>query len=174
MSKRHDLKAELLSKIDPQLLDKTTERRAKLLVGMQERKTLMAKRLTPILAAAACFCLIMTAVFSFMFGGSGDPSGPGGTPGVKQVPIYTGMTVSTSAPIASASVDSTQNSLFAKIGDFFGIQTLDNSNKAPNLDGNNGNHNGHQDLNGQANQCRRVLYLPICCTGVAGYSVTHR
>ena len=176
MSKRHDLKAELLSKIDPQLLDKTTERRAKLLVSMQERKTLMVKRLTPILAAAACLCLIMTAVFSFMFGGSGDPSGPGGTPGVKQVPIYTGMTVSTSAPVASASVDRTQNSLFAKIGNFFGIQTLDSSNNVPNLDGNSGNHNGqikHTDANGNVIEAEGATPIFYATAGQDFYITVH-
>ena len=170
-----DRKLELISNIDEDIIERATARRTEL-ASKKNKKPRLIKRLTPILAAVACLCLIMTAVFSFMFGGSGDPSGPGGTPGVKQVPIYTGMTVSTSAPIASASVDSTQNSLFAKMGDFFGIQTLDNSNKVPNVEGNSGNHNGqikHTDADGNVIEAEGTAPLFYATAGQDFYITVH-
>ena len=139
MSKKNGYKLDILSQIDEELIDKVTATRIERQAVLQRKKVMLVKRLTPILAAAACLCLIITAVFGFIFGGSG---------GAKQVPIYTGMTVSTSAPVASASAG---GSFFSRIAGVFGIQTLDNSNKAPNLDGNSGNHNGqikHTDENG--------------------------
>lgn len=130
MSKKNDLKSELMSKIDPQLLDRMTARRAKFLIAAQRRKEIIAKRVVPIIASAACLCLVMTILFVFIFGG-----GIGG----KQIPIYRGMTVSTTSPIASAKADgilglfSLENSIY---------RTLDNSDNPPNLEGNEGNHNG--------------------------------
>ena len=124
MSNKHDLKLDVLSNLDDDIIEKNLLKRFEL--WHKKGRVILVKRLTPILALAACFCIMFSALFMILLGG-------------KEVPVYTGMTVSTTSPIASAKSDG----LFG----FFSLEDpryamLDNSNKAPNVEDNNGNHNG--------------------------------
>ena len=125
MRDKQEIRLDILSGIDEEIVNRNTYKRMKLM-NRGKSAVIIKRRVLPIVAAAACFCIILSALFMILLGG-------------KEVPVYTGMTASSTPPIASAKADG----LFG----FFSLEDpryamLDNSNKAPNLEGNNGNHNG--------------------------------
>ncbi|MBQ9806054.1 MAG: hypothetical protein IJW49_06065 [Clostridia bacterium] len=86
MSNRFHFITKILSKIDDEIIDKNTEKRARLMARISKRSS--ARKLwIPILSVAACFLLIFGTVFGWLIGGGG-----------KQVPVYQGMTVSSTNP----------------------------------------------------------------------------
>ncbi len=87
MGKREDFILDVVSDIDADIVDKHLEKR---FVLWQKKSKKNNKKWISIVALAACFCLIVSAMFVFLpdlFGTTG-----------KQVPIYKGMTVSKEAP----------------------------------------------------------------------------
>lgn len=85
MSNRFRFITKLLSKIDDEIIDKNTEKRALLMARVAKRN--LRKIWLPIVSVAACFLLIFGAIFGWLVGG-----------GEKQVPVYQGMTVSSTNP----------------------------------------------------------------------------
>ena len=83
MNKKHNFILELISRIDEDMVDSTLDKRHALWRGVVKRRR---KLFTSIVAAAASVLLVVSAVFAIL-------------PYIgKQVPVYTGMTVSNNAP----------------------------------------------------------------------------
>lgn len=95
MNKRDEVKLGVMSSISDKYVDEVTESRIRYLKtrgakGARRRHTVGAK--TRIIAAVASLALMITSVFMFILVGLGG----------KQVPVYEGMTVSSSAPISAS------------------------------------------------------------------------
>ena len=93
MSNKYDFIARVISKIDDEVIDKNTEKRAHLM-DRTSRAPSKRKKWIPIAAAAACILIMFGSVFGWMISGGG-----------KQVPIYQGMTVSYDAPVVDSGLD---------------------------------------------------------------------
>jgi len=91
LSKKLNFIARIMSKIDDEIIDKNTEKRALLMARLSKKRS-GNKRWIPIVAAAACVLLICGLVFGLLLGDD------------RQIPIYRGMTVSNTVPSQSASV----------------------------------------------------------------------
>ena len=118
--KNEDLKLNVISKIDPEIIDEVTNKRIKYINAMGKGNK---KKLTAIIAIAAALAVLLS-VMAVIIIPLLKPSG--------SVPIYTGMTVS--AP-GGESLALGLKPLSAN-GQGFGMMLLDNSN----TEGNNGNH----------------------------------
>ena len=86
MKDKHLFTLDVVSSLDDDIIDKNLQKRFELWFKKGKRKTV---RWVPIVAAAACLCLIISALAILLPGGNG-----------KQIPVYRGMTVSTEAPVA--------------------------------------------------------------------------
>ena len=84
MNDKHLFTLDVVSSIDDDILDKNLEKRFNLWFKKGKRKP---RRWIPIVAAAACLCILISALALLVPGGNG-----------KQVPVYRGMTVSNDAP----------------------------------------------------------------------------
>ena len=84
MNDKHLFTLDVVSSIDDDIVDKNLEKRFNLWFKRGKRKPM---RWIPIVAAAACLCILVSALALLVPGGNG-----------KQVPVYRGMTVSNDAP----------------------------------------------------------------------------
>jgi|GEM_PF-3376447 len=82
---------DVVSAIDEDILDKNLKKRFELWFKRGKRKT---ARWVPIVAAAACLCILLSTIFILLPG----PDIPGPGPDDKQIPVYRGMTVSNEPP----------------------------------------------------------------------------
>lgn len=87
MNKKDELKLELMSSVDEEIVDRQTDKRFRLL----QRPRYSRRRLAGWCSAAACLLLLLSAVLSLLPALS-----------AKQIPVYEGMTVSGSMPRAQA------------------------------------------------------------------------
>lgn len=127
MSNKLNFIMKLFSKIDDDIIDRNTEKRAQLMARISKRSA--RKLWIPIVSVAACLVLVFGALFGWLLLGGGG----------KQVPIYQGMTVSYDAPVVTAP-------LSAKRSNTITLSTtvpLDDSNKAHT---NEGHKHGGNDL----------------------------
>ena len=90
MRKKEKIASDIISGIDDEIIEKNLIKRFQL--WMPPTKKPKNNRWIPIVAAAACFCILLTTIFLLL------PTG-------KQVPVYLGMTASSEAPVVSASVE---------------------------------------------------------------------
>ena len=90
MNEKDQFKLDAMSKLDDDVVDKTTELRGRLWRKMMERRK-KKKTLVAILSSAASLFLMFGVVLVFLFL-------------MKQVPVYTGMTVSNEFPTVSEEV----------------------------------------------------------------------
>ncbi len=84
MNEKNLFTLDVVSSIDEDIIDKNLRKRFELWFKKGKRRTV---RWVPIVAAAACLCLIISALAILL------PSGNG-----KQIPVYRGMTVSNEPP----------------------------------------------------------------------------
>ena len=94
MNEKHNGRLELIGRIDEEIIDRTTEKRMRLLGGRIARR----RMLTVLVAAALCVCLVGGTVVGLLVTR-------------KQAPVYLGMTVSSEAPRESAAIDYSPDSL---------------------------------------------------------------
>lgn len=87
--KNSQLKLDLLSAINPEILDRVDNMRAKYMFGNKKRRN---NGWLPWVAMAACLCIVAGTLFAFL---------PSLLSTDKQVPIYQGMTVSSANPLAN-------------------------------------------------------------------------
>jgi hypothetical protein len=76
---------DVVSAIDEDIIDKNLKKRFELWFKKGKRKTI---RWAPIVAAAACLCILISALAILLPGGND-----------KQIPVYRGMTISNDAPV---------------------------------------------------------------------------
>ena len=86
MNDKHLFTLDAVSSIDDDIIDKNLQKRFELWFKKGRRKTV---RWVPIVAAAACLCILFSVLVMLMPGGNG-----------KQVPVYRGMTVSNEPPVS--------------------------------------------------------------------------
>lgn len=86
--KNNNLKLDLLSAINPDILDRVDIMRERYMFGGKKKRN---NAWLPWVAMAACLCIIVGAMFAFL---------PSLLSTGKQVPIYQGMTVSSENPLA--------------------------------------------------------------------------
>ncbi|MBE6620846.1 MAG: leucine-rich repeat domain-containing protein [Ruminococcaceae bacterium] len=84
MNDKHLFTLDVVSSIDDDIIDKNLEKRCNLWFKKGKRNP---RRWVPIVAAAACLCILISALALLVPGGNG-----------KQVPVYRGMTVSNDPP----------------------------------------------------------------------------
>lgn len=87
--KNNQLKLDLLSAINPEILDRVDNMRTKYMFGNKKRRN---NGWLPWVAMAACLCIVAGTLFAFL---------PSLLSTGKQVPIYQGMTVSSANPLAN-------------------------------------------------------------------------
>lgn len=84
MNDKHLFTLDVVSSIDEDIIDKNLKKRFELWFKKSRRKSI---RWTPIVAAAACLCILISVLVLLMPGAD-----------TRQVPVYRGMTVSNEAP----------------------------------------------------------------------------
>ncbi len=89
MSKKHEFKFDLLSSLQDDVIDKNTRKRIKLLMALEKRPN--RKPLWITLGSVAAVLALFIGLFALF---------------TKQVPIYTGMTVSRTAPVSASALPS--------------------------------------------------------------------
>ncbi len=87
MKKRDEIKINALSQLDDEIIERNTEKRARLIARPRVKRSIIYS----VTAAVACFAIMLSA-FIILLGGGVTP--PIVTPG--QIPVYQGMTVSDS------------------------------------------------------------------------------
>ena len=101
MNKKDELKIELISNIDEQIIEKQTLKRFRLML----KNRVSRKKIAGWCGAAACLLISFSVLFAILFPFS-----------FKNVPVYEGMTVSNSMPTSqTASGLPDENSLFVPL-----------------------------------------------------------
>ncbi|MBQ9162148.1 MAG: hypothetical protein IJX74_02620, partial [Clostridia bacterium] len=130
MKRKDDLKIDILSSIDEDIIERTSQKRAHLMYGGRRRRQKKVFMISGI-AAAACLCLVVTTLLMQLL-----PLTP--PTGEKQVPIYQGMTVSTLSPTEEANAENGASFMtLSASGDILPFALLDSKDNS----GNNGNGN---------------------------------
>lgn len=91
MNKKDEIKLEVLSQIDDDIIEKQTKKRFALMTGKPRKNR---GKMIPILSSAAALVLVCGILLVMLFPLLG-----------KQVPVYEGMTISNTAPTAKLAVD---------------------------------------------------------------------
>ncbi len=101
---RDNFTIDVVSGIDRDIIDKHLIKRFKL--WQKKGAASHRKAIISISAAAACFLFLFTTVFIMVLTG-------------KQVPVYTGMTVSNASPVTSAAVDNGSNITLLSASEYY-------------------------------------------------------
>lgn len=159
MNKKQEINLEILSRIDGEIIEKSTLKRAKLIAAMGKRR---GRRLAVLLVAIITLVALLTStlIVLLMRGPDGpvveQPTEPI-IPVEKQVPIYQGMSVSdkietpNTYPVSAAQsggvtfLSATYESPYITAFEQLGSQDGNNGNNGNGNgnNGDNGNHNGH-------------------------------
>ncbi|MBQ8388529.1 MAG: peptidoglycan DD-metalloendopeptidase family protein [Clostridia bacterium] len=127
MSKHRERSLDVVSGIDEELVDKATATRIRYFKSGKR-----PKKLAPVIAIAAALAVLLSLAAGIIIANlTGDPVTPGVTPDGKQVPVYTGMSVS--------HADGQQVVYSNALIPLSAIELLDNENTS----GNNGNHSSN-------------------------------
>ena len=123
MSKdRTDIKLDIISGIDEKIIDRNTEKRIKL-ISKVKKSASKIKRVI-VIAVAAVLVLILGIGGAFFALNRGAK---------KEVPVYKGMSASTTSPIQKEETVRLHNIFLLKQGEIFGVRTLDGSDEIPDL-----------------------------------------
>ena len=111
MDKKSNIKLTAISNIDGKLIDESTQKRISLLA---KRRKKPQKKLAVIIALAATLAILMTAMLAILIPMFSE----------KQIPIYTGMTVSEEAPITDVAKNPDEYVAVMKNGDNISVMPV--------------------------------------------------
>ena len=92
MNKKDEIKLEVLSSIDDNIIEKQTDKRYRLMM----KNKFSRKKLATIISSAACFLIVFSMLFTLILPML-----------LKQVPVYQGMSISNDAPLQTLSLTPT-------------------------------------------------------------------
>lgn len=119
MSKnRQELKLDIISGIDEQIIDRNTKKRIKLFERTMRVAAVGMRRIVAIASAVAMVLLLGAGGIFFILN-------------LKTVPVYEGMTVSTTSPILPADTAELKNGFLLRQMELFGVRTLDKKGQVP-------------------------------------------
>jgi len=139
MKRKDGLKIDILSAIDEDIIERNSQKRARLMFGGRRRRQKKIFMISGIVSAA-CLCLAVTTLLMQLLPLTPPPTGE------KQVPVYQGMTVSTLSPSEQAVLDSPASFMTLSANDILPrLELLDSheDNSGNNGNGNSQNAPGH-------------------------------
>ena len=111
MDKKSNIKLTAISNIDGKIIDESTQKRISLLA---KRRKKPQKKLAVIIALAATLAILMTAMLAILIPMFSE----------KQIPVYTGMTVSEEAPITDVAKNPDEYVAVMKNGDNISVMPV--------------------------------------------------